>query len=133
MGTNYYLEEKAPCQSCGRGFERKHIGKSSGGWVFALHVEPDNGIHDLPDWVALWSAPGARIFDEYGKQLTPDEMLLKIVGRIGSTPRANFTQQWLTENGAEPGPFGLARSRVSGLGCMAHGAGTYDLHDREFS
>ena len=133
MGTNYYLEERAPCRECGREFERLHIGKSSAGWVFALHVYPDKDIHDLPDWVALWGHPGARIFDEYGKQVSPDELLLVIVGRVPAKPRGNQTAEWLSQNGAVPGPFGLARSKVSGMGCMAHGAGTYDLHDSDFS
>lgn len=65
MGTNYYLEPKPPCQCCGRPFEQLHIGKSSAGWCFALHVIPERGIKDLDDWVRIWSQPEARIVDEY--------------------------------------------------------------------
>lgn len=131
MGTNYYLEEKAPCGECGREFDRLHIGKSSGGWVFALHIHPEIGINDLPDWVDRWKKPGARIFDEYGKQVDPKDMLLVIMVRFGNSGQ-NHTQEWLMENQAVEGPFGLARCRV-GPHCHAHGAGTYDLHIREFS
>lgn len=38
MGTNYYLHSQDPCEHCGRSYPELHIGKSSAGWVFALHV-----------------------------------------------------------------------------------------------
>ena len=40
MGTNYYLETDA-CDKCGRGDGPLHIGNSSAGWCFALHVGED--------------------------------------------------------------------------------------------
>ena len=61
MGTNYYLYQKPDCECCGRPFEPLHIGKSSAGWCFALHIMPEDGISTLLDWCALWSAPGAFI------------------------------------------------------------------------
>ena len=130
MGTNYYLEEKAPCSTCGREFERLHIGKSSGGWVFSLQAMPDLGINDLPDWMERWVKPGARIFDEYGKQIEPRDMLITIMARVGK-PDKEFDAHWLAENQAVAGPFGLARCRP-GPDCK-HGSGTYDIHIRDFS
>lgn len=69
MGTNYYYETagEAPCEHCGRGggTETLHIGKSSAGWVFALCIYPERGIHSLADWQRLWAA-GGQIRDEYG-------------------------------------------------------------------
>lgn len=50
MGTNYYLHTKPDCECCGRGFEPLHIGKSSGGWCFSLHVMPEDNINTLDDW-----------------------------------------------------------------------------------
>ena len=38
MGTNYYWQESEPCAACGRGYEQVHVGKSSAGWCFSLHV-----------------------------------------------------------------------------------------------
>lgn len=128
MGTNYYLEFEA-CAACGHPKDRMHIGKSSMGWVFALHVYPDKGIRDLPDWVALFDKTGTRIVDEYRQEIGTRDMLLKIVGRIPSGPQAIKPDSWYAENHAVPGPYGLARSKISGLGSAAHGPGTYDLHD----
>lgn len=113
MGTNYYLEEKPPCESCGRPFERLHIGKSSAGWVFALHVIPGE-IDSLKDWQLRWVKPGVRIVDEYGRQFSPEDMLLIITARLRGDDR-------------------LMRS-VPGKGhCVGHGDGTWDLIDGEFS
>jgi len=38
LGTNYYWQESEPCAACGRGYEQVHVGKSSAGWCFSLHV-----------------------------------------------------------------------------------------------
>jgi len=81
MGCNFYLTAKPPCDHCGRAHERLHIGKSSAGWCFSLHVDPDNGINDLDDWVRLWSEPGATIVNEYGETIAPDAMLKIITER----------------------------------------------------
>ena len=100
MGTNYELR-------LAHGGETLHIGKSSAGWAFALRVDPDRGINGLEDWERLWSSPGARIFDEYGRELSPREMRDQIVNRGH--------------------PMGLRRT--GGI-C---GPGTWDLVEGEFS
>ena len=133
MGTNYYLEPKAPCECCGRSFEQLHIGKSSAGWVFALHVHPDEKINDLPDWVDKWRADGARIVDEYGKVITPDEMVSIILARFGRRDKGCWSGRDLMMNQAVDGPYGLARSMVDGHRVVGHGLGTYDLHTGDFS
>ena len=128
MGTNYYAVEE-PCPTCGRGDER-HIGKSSGGWCFSLHVYPDDGIHDLPEWEIVWR--NATIRDEYGDELSADEMRAIITERAwaATTPHAS---QWYRDNHAMPGPKGLARSAVDGSHCIGHGSGTWDLLVGDFS
>lgn len=133
MGTNYYLEPKPACEKCGRDFERLHIGKSSAGWVFALHVYPDDGINDLPDWWDRWNAPGTVIRDEYGKKVSAPEMLAVVLARFGRRDKDSEGDGWLMQNQATRGPFGLARSRVDGHRVLAHGEGTYDLHAGDFS
>ncbi len=112
MGTNYYLHRDC-CPHCGRGDDRLHIGRSSAGWCFALHVDHEEGINSLDDWKAIWSLPNAKIIDEYGRQHTPEEMLATITER--SHPR------------------GLSRHRVDMRHCIGSGDGTYDLIPGEFS
>lgn len=67
MGTNYYLRKKDYKDNR---FDRSdlglHIGMSSYGWSFLLHVVP--GIaENLEDWKALWSCRPFVIVDEYGR------------------------------------------------------------------
>ena len=139
MGTNYYLESKPPCGECHRRYERQHIGKSSSGWCFALHVDPANGVHGLQDWMRLWDEPGAEIVDEYERPVSRYEMLQVIAIRSGrnSTTTVKLGPDWtashLAINHAEPGPNGLVRSRIDGRHCIGHGNGTWDLIIGEFS
>jgi len=138
MGTNYYLHEKPPCEGCDRPYEQKHIGKSSVGWCFSLHVIPEEGVNDLDDWERLWSAPGAYIVDEYGKRVTVDEMRVAIMARTreenwekapwGYSSRDHFH----SVNHSERGPVGLLRHKV-GPHCLKHGAGTWDCIPGDFS
>lgn len=133
MGTNFYLEEKPRCPTCGSKPEgRIHIGKSSGGWVFALNTHPDLGINDLPDWIDRWEKEGASIWNEYGEYLTPKEMLYVIMVRFWKRDEVH-SPQFFANNGALQGPFNLLRSRIDGVRVIGHGAGTYDLHRGDFS
>jgi hypothetical protein len=138
MGTNYYLKTAA-CECCGLHDERNtmHIGKSSGGWCFSLHVgkwlndsddEPE--AHNLEDWQALWSRDGWVIVDEYGRPVTPKEMLRIITERGRDEPSIGFDYH---RNHAQPGPNNLARHRIDGKLCVGHGEGTYDYITGEFS
>lgn len=136
MGTNYYLHEGPPCPHCGavKG-ECKHIGKSSAGWCFSLHVEPSEGISDLADWRELWSQPGATIVDEYGETIEPAEMEEIITARRWKYHDPVGYESWEEFhrlNGSEPGPNNLLRHRI-GSHCVKHGAGTWDCIPGEFS
>ena len=130
MGTNYYHHPKPPCECCGRAWEPRHIGKSSCGWCFALHVYPDDGIRGIDDWVRQWQS--GVIKDEYGHQVTPAEMLSKIVDRerVGKPP---LDSQWLASNSAVRGPKGLARRRLERHRVVGYGDGPWDLCVGEFS
>lgn len=136
MGTNYYLHEKPPCRECGREYEPLHIGKSSGGWCFALHVIPGE-IDDLPDWEARWTR--GEIRNEYGDILTPEDMRAVILARAeitGVVDPPPFYRSWdefHEKNSSEPGPAGLLRHRLNPAHCIRHGAGTYDCIIGEFS
>jgi hypothetical protein len=114
MGTNYYLHVGC-CEKCGRGEDKLHIGKSSAGWCFSLHVDEDGGIKSLADWERLWSQPGTRIMDEYGDVIPVEQMRRTILER-----------KWA-------GPDGLRRHPVDGQHCVGAGDGTYDLITGWFS
>lgn len=84
MGTNYYWHRNV-CGHCKRADKPIHIGKSSFGWCFSLHVDPEGldgiKITNLEDWKRLWSEPNSVIRDEYGDDFSPAEMLLVITDR----------------------------------------------------
>jgi hypothetical protein len=129
MGTNYYIASKARCHHCGEAGPERHLGKSSAGWCFSLHVYPDEGIHTLDDWRPLIASNPIR--NEYGESITPDEMLATITGRSWGKQITEW--QWYKENHATPGPNGLARHRVDGRHCISHGDGTWDHMIGEYS
>jgi hypothetical protein len=131
MGTNYYLKSP-PCQACGKSDDPLHIGKSSAGWCFSLHVIPDRGLVSLEAWGREWTKLGLWIEDECGTKITDTEMLGIILNRR-MNPHNQFSPQWLADNYAMLGPNNLARSRIDGSHCVGHGDGTYDLIAGEFS
>ena len=110
MGTNYYLHRsrKKPL----------HIGKSSGGWVFALRVARVGERGDYPagldGWRRLWNTKGSRIVDEYQRPVTPAEMEKIITERSWS------------------GRGSLHRTSVGTDGCVGQGDGTWDMFDCDF-
>lgn len=132
MGTNYYLHRNC-CDHCGRGAGKPlHIGKSSAGWCFTLHVMPDPGyetddpiINTLDDWKKLFAEKGARIEDEHGDEVTVEEMLKTITERSwsGTHPVRE----------GNPGPNGLTRHTIDYRYCIGHGEGTWDYCPGEFS
>lgn len=125
MGTNYYLTED--CECCGRAFPDLHIGKSSGGWCFSLHVIPSEGLNSLDEWESRFSC--GVITNEYGLVLTATEMS-DIIRNRSWHRRGEFDYR---ANHAEEGPNGLVRHRIDGVHCVGHGAGTWDYIAGEFS
>lgn len=137
MSTNYYTE--AP-----KGYEEKelHIGKSSGGWYFSLHVIPELGITTWDAWRDYLK--GKKIRDEYDNCITFEELkkvvtdrgefdasaVIKIQGHAmlyGDTP-----EEFLRQNYAELAEHGLVRCIIGGH-CVGHGEGTWDYIEGEFS
>lgn len=133
MGTNYYLK-KDVCPVCGAAKEIMHIGKSSMGWCFGLHVYPfpEEGPMSLLGWEILWENSRTVIEDEYGKEIEPEEMY-RIITERRRTQERELPQEWYEQNHAEPGPYKLARAKVDGVHCVGHGEGTWDLIRGEFS
>lgn len=148
MGMNYYLHRDHACQCCKRPYEPLHIGKSSIGWCFSLHVIPELGINDLEDWQKLWDEPNATILNEYGEPVRK-EMMLKIITERESrespedffkrnpslaSSRYKTVDEFYEFNGAIPGPNKLLRHRIDEFShCVKHGAGTWDCIEGVFS
>lgn len=126
MGTNYY-HVPDPCPTCGHG-EEMHIGKSSGGWCFLLHVYPEYGINDLGDWEAIWSI--GQIRNEYGDTISPEDMKKTITERTWTGPQMSRSE--MASNYATEGPNGLLRHRLM-HGVVKHGEGTWDCSTNDFS
>jgi len=137
MGTNYYYYNKKPCPQCGRTDDPMHIGKSSAGWCFSLHVEPGI-INNLDDWRELFKKDGSFIKDEYGHNILVPEMLKEIEQRAWARlPDEWYIGHYKTEadfhefNHSERGSNGLLRHKIDSH-CIGHGKGTWDLFAGEF-
>lgn len=130
MGTNYYYHEKERCPQCNRPYDALHIGKSSAGWCFSLHVIPDENLNDLSDWIDRWKTTNGVIVDEYGDGVSVGEMLTIIKKRKWKI--GELDMDWYEENNAMPGPNGLSRHHI-GPYCVGHGKGTWDLIPGDFS
>lgn len=133
MGTNYHMVKGEhypeggydhplnPLLKWGTGRPPMiHIGKSSGGWCFALRVYPHQGVHTLADWRAFASrlvGEGWRVEDEYGTGYSLDE-LWGVVERVG----------WEEKMGRA-----LTRHEVDNTYCIGQGEGLYDYMVGEFS
>jgi|688.fasta_scaffold329841_2 hypothetical protein len=138
MGTNYYSVKKGVEKLDSDSFwslkgeeDLLHIGKSSAGWCFSLHIIPEFNIHDLPGWVPYLFDQDRLIINEYREVLTYEEMIAIITARGREKP-CTWTQEMYDRNHAEPGPGNLARHAL-GHGCVRQGAGTWDCIEGEFS
>lgn len=125
MGTNYYTKLDG---------EELHIGKSSGGWCFSLHVIPELDINDLPDWIDFLKLNKLEIKNEYGEIISLENMMSIITDRKWKTDftqpisGSNYYKSWdefHERNYSEPGPNGLLRHKI-GYHCIKQGAGTWD-------
>jgi len=140
MGTNFYFKQKENLTG-----EGLHIGKSSGGWCFSLHVIPEMGINNLEDWKRYFAIEGSKIFDEYGTEHTIEEMLDRIENRAWESRTTEEDiknnsfmscyknlDDFLEKNNAIQGPNNLLRHRVDGSHCIGNGEGTWDYITGEF-
>ena len=134
MGTNYYYYKEPACSCCGRKGEAIHIGKSSCGWCFSLHVgyQYEDIPRTIADWKDAFKVSGSFIEDEYGTVVPVDEMIDNIENR-SRDERPKWTQHEYSQNHAELGPRNLIRHVVDGRHCIGHGEGTFDYCVGEFS
>ena len=137
MGTNFYL-------AIPENTELLHIGKSSAGWCFQLHIMPERGINDLGDWLQLFKK--GRIRNEYTEIVSAEEMASIITRRSihdgvdwddrlwGVYPgQEESEEEFHKNNNSERGPNGLARCKVDGTRCVKHGEGSWDCIIGNFS
>ena len=83
MGTNFYAVKLMPtscnCSNCDQIHyqeQKFHIGKSSAGWVFAVHAEEELNLMTWEAWKDfLFCGQYERIEDEYGYDQTPEQMV----------------------------------------------------------
>lgn len=137
MGTNYYWQT-LPCPTCQQVQDKWHIGKSSAGWCFSVHIMPDKGIQTLGDWQKQWES-GGQIVNEYGEIVAINDILTTITKRRWD--RSWEDQAWFgyrneaefhARNESERGPNGLLRHKI-GRFCVGHGVGPWDYMQGEFS
>lgn len=88
-------------------YQEIHIGKSSCGWRFGLCIYPaenprfkgeswndkylDKPISSLGDWEELFDDPDNSIWDEYGDEVSKDDMVACIANR---KPRESLRDGW---------------------------------------
>lgn len=140
MGTNYYSVKRGVEELDGDAFWKLrdgdgddilHIGKSSGGWCFSLHVIPERGINDLWDWFDLFLDPDRIIINEYRDNVSIADMMRTITQRSRAESNS-WNADMMQKNRAETGPANLVRHRI-GEGCVSHGIGTWDCITGRFS
>ena len=139
MGTNYYYDLYKGSVELE---EELHIGKSSVGWVFSMHVIPEKNLNSLHEWVAFILSAHGNIRNEYGKNIYLGELLRTITERKFDKPLKEVFEpdgfycsirDFYKKNEAEPGPRNLIRYKIDGTFCVGHGEGTWDYIIGEFS
>lgn len=144
MGTSYYIMHPNLCPHCKKELscEQLHIGKSSVGWVFALHIYPEKKINTIEDWKAILLS-GKQIQNEYGDILLPEIMISIIENRKSQHSKIphgyNSWEDFHKKNNSEyynrlgkEGPHSLLRLKIDNTFCIGHGSGTYDYCVGEF-
>ena len=147
MGTNYYLRDKSEpnhkCERCGHTNGERHIGKSSYGWHFSLHVIPEEGINNLADWKKLFYDDRYSIQNEYDDDITPDHMLEIIEKRRRGKIDFPYTdyngitytslEDYASQNGLTIGYNNLFMHTIDDGHCVGNGEGPYDYIAGAFS
>lgn len=161
MGTNYYLVEKNTERDEEDDIAKMlepshillHIGKSSAGWCFSLHVYPERGINNIQDWKNFLKEQSLdnedfAIINEYYEYMSITSLFDIIENRRSDQSWEDFDEklrdpntifynyhslnEFLDKNTAIKGPNNLLRHRISNH-CIGHGEGTYDYIIGEFS
>lgn len=157
MGTNYYvtpienkLSEIPDTMVNEDGLI--HVGKSSMGWCFSLHVYPLYDIMCFRDVCAFIQDYSAGIVDEYGDDVSYSDLIDVIVKRkrkplefprkafdLLGVPAFNNLQEFVSYHENKPHSCcfwdyenNLFRHRIVQGHCIGNGKGTYDYIIGEF-
>jgi hypothetical protein len=106
MSTNFYIRPQGASETEDETWI--HLGKRSMGWTFAFRAYPDpeqapplvkEPVTDFASWRDLLSL--GAIVDEYGRELTPVELMENIatLRRIASRGHEALTGEFLDEDG----------------------------------
>ena len=114
MSTNYYLHAPA-CPHCKIPLEEPlHLGKSSQGWCFSLHLYPED---ELSDWADIWErlehsvvSAGYEIKTEYGESVNLSLFFATVWDRSNNCKRHDIDDR-----------------------CIGHGLGPFDYFIGDFS
>lgn len=136
MGMNYYWHNNK------KEFSSLviHIGKSSYGWHFQLHVYPELNLITLEDWKYLFDKKSSCIKNEDGTIFSKEDMIQIISKRLSKRDTKEFwhpfyssEKEFFNKNYAEYGYNGLIRSKIDNIHCIGHGDGTWDYIVGDFS
>ena len=93
-----------------------------------LHVDPEESLHELEDWIDRWNESGSKILSEYGTLISIEKMKDIILDRENSSDP--WTNLKLSDNQAIIGPNGLYRGLHNDIPVDN---ATYDFVSGEFS
>lgn len=140
MGTNYYFVNKKDRT------KQLHIGKSSYGWCFSLHVWTDQEDpmkmypRNWDDWLdMLHNRQDYQIENEEEQVVEFGDFVDNVENREHDMSWERFEEGYSSEkefheiNNSERGPNNLLRHKIDGVHCIGHGEGTYDYITGEFS
>ena len=145
MGTNYYVKTGRKIKrTCSLGFEHEideelHIGKNSYGWMFTLQIFPELNIGELKDWTPILKS--GKIFNEYGEEISYEDMRSTILKRGRHEPFAKMTpaerkKLLMKMNERNSGCYEVLMDPKSLLlrtsDCLRGRQGNYCLERREF-
>ena len=90
MGTNFYVENRKCCPTCGKPVDEvHHIGKSSMGWRFTFHGYREHNLNSAKEWLAYLA--DKQIVDEYGRHWDNTDFVVMIrsqrAGRVAYSER----------------------------------------------
>lgn len=91
MGMNYHTYAGNSCSHCGRGDEEVHLGKSSVGWDFSLHLHPEF----YADWESMkqW-LKGRTIKNEHEAVYTHEQFVEMVERKQKERPFAHKNDQY---------------------------------------
>ena len=98
MGTNYYAKINC-CKLCGKPEKEVHIGKDSAGWKFVIELNSEY-FTNLEELYAFMQQSNVRIFDEYGKEVTYEDIIdiietnKDMESRNGTDDKVDFEAEW---------------------------------------